>query len=129
MRGIAPSFIDDAGNWQSWAFLTEKLSVSRLSLNSIQLLIEDPAGFPLLAAINKRTCGELDLEVLHTPRPSNPDHFEILLEAHTRSQRQKKAKQLKVAAVVVGVRGSVSEVYEELRARCEEYDRRNRSGV
>ena len=122
VRGIDTRDLE-AGNPTSAAFNSERFSANILSLESIEILMAHPARFPLLAAFSVRLCQELDLGIVHQPQESNPEHFEIVLEAFGSSQRKKKARKLQKAAVFVAVQGSAEDVYRALRARCDDYDR------
>jgi hypothetical protein len=122
VRGITPKNIKDDGGIKSGAFITEELSVTILSLDSIKTLLGRPAGFHTLAACRAGYCRELGLQVERRPEQSDPDHVVILLGALRTAQRIKAGKRLRDAAeeARVLVEGSAEEVYGRLRARCDE---------
>jgi D-alanyl-D-alanine carboxypeptidase len=124
VRGITSESIHNDRSIKSSAFYTEELSVDVLSLSSVGVLMAD-RRFRELAAVKTGYCRQLGLEVEASPNQTNPDHVVVLLGAFGASQRQKRAKLLRDAAEKTRVRvtGSPQEVYETLRARCEELDR------
>ena len=114
LRGIDQTHhVTDDGRIKSSAFLTLKLSVHILSLDSVKFLTGRDPPFRYIAAVSVRDCREIgDLQIEVTPKEGEPGHVSIC------GTNKGRARKLRNRARWVEASGTPEQVYGELCAEC-----------